>query len=219
MDKRRVLVLIVGATLVHATGMPRAQTANTSIRRVGVFTPGRREIEELLLVPFYEEMRRLGWVEGHNVAYDRVYGGDRMESLPRLAAELVARKPDVIFTGSPPTSSAAKQATSSIPIVFWGVVDPVSAGLVQSLARPGGNATGVTQSVAESLAPKRLELLREILPRVKRIGVLGNLADPGSTSDQMALATATSALGVTMIVASATNPEDFDSAIESRSSG
>jgi putative ABC transport system substrate-binding protein len=214
MKKRRSLLLMASVGLVLLSATLRAQTSQNAMRRIAVFTPGSREIEEPLSIPFFEEMHRLGWVEGQNVAYDRVYGGDRMESLPRLAAELVARKPEVIFTASPPTSSAAKQATSSIPIVFVSVVDPVSAGLVTSLARPGGNATGVTQSLADSLAPKRLELLREILPGVKRIGFLGNSADPGSTSDQMALAPVARVLGLTMIVASATNPDDFDAAIE-----
>jgi putative ABC transport system substrate-binding protein len=215
MNKRRFLVLMASYGLAGRAATLRAQTSDLALRRVGVFTPGRREAEKLLSMPFFDEMHRIGWVEGQNVAYDRVYAEDRMETLPRLAAELVARKPELILAVSPPVSTAAKEATSSIPIVFVAVVEPVAAGLVASLARPGGNATGVTQSIADSLAPKRLQLLREILPGVNRIGLLGNSADPGSKADENALAPVARAFGLTLIVVNATDPAQFDAAVDS----
>lgn len=215
MNKRLFLALIAGHGLAGRLAAVRAQTSNITLRRIGMLTPGRREVDELLSVPFYDEMRGLGWIEGQNIEYDRVYGNDRMEMLPRLATELVARNPELIYAASPPASSAAKVATASIPIVFVAVVDPVSAGLVESLARPGGNVTGVTQSIADSLAPKRLELLREILPDVKRIGLLANSADAGSKADEKALAPIARAFGLTMLVVQATNPADFEAAVES----
>ena len=183
------------------------------MRRVGVFTPGMPDGDEILSKPFYDEMRLLGWVEGKNIAYDRVYGSDRMKMLPQLAAELVARKPELIFTASPPTSKAMKHATSTIPIVFTAVVDPLASGLASSLARPGGNVTGVTQSVVESLSPKRLQILREILPSVKHIGLLSNPSDPGSNADEAALAPLLRARDMTMVVANASNPGDFEKSV------
>ena len=106
-----------------------------------------------------------------------------------------------------------KRATASIPIVFAAVVEPVASGLVESLAHPGSNATGVTQSIAESLAPKRLDLLLEALPGIKRIGVLGNTLDPGSVTDQAALVPAASARGLSLIVADGTNPPELDASV------
>jgi len=207
-------MLLLGAGLAaRPIWRLRAQTSSARVRRVGVFTPGMPATDEALSKPFYEEMRHLGWIEGENVAYDRVYGNDRMEMLPQLAEELVGRRPDLILAASPPTSRAAKRATSSIPIIFTAVVDPLVAGLVASLARPGGNVTGVTQSIADSLAPKRLQLLLEILPGVKRIGLLSDPADPGAHHDQMAMAPLVGAHGLTMIVANATDPVAFEGAV------
>lgn len=214
MNQRRLFVLALGAGLASQAALLRAQTSVGSMRRVGVLGPSTRAKEDITLKPFFDEMRQLGWIEGQNVAYDRAYADDRQEILPRLAAELVARKPEVIFAPAPVASVAAKRASDSIPIVFTGVTDPVAAGLVVSLARPGGNATGVS-SIADSLAPKRLELLREVLPGLKRIGLLGDPADPGAKADQAALAPLVGALGLTMIVAGASNLTDFDAAVAS----
>ena len=109
---------------------------------------------------------------------------------------------------------AAKQATQTIPIVFGAVSDPVGTGLVTSLARPGGNVTGIA-GVFGSLAPKRVELLREILPGVKRIGLVGDANDPSAKVDQQALVPVAASLGLTIIVAEAANPVEFDTAVAS----
>jgi putative tryptophan/tyrosine transport system substrate-binding protein len=212
MNKRQVLALALGASLAEHAALLRAQVAAGGMRRVGVFTPGTAR-DDVINQPFHDEMRRLGWIEGQNIVYDRVHADEHMDRLPRLAAELVARKPEVILAISPPASSAAKQATSTIPIVFAVVVDPVAAGLVASLAHPGGNATGITQSIAESLLPKRIQLLREMLPGVTRIGLLGNTLDPGSLADQAALAPVVGTLGLSLIVANGTNSAEFDASI------
>ena len=128
-----------------------------------MLAPSTRGKEEVTLKPFFDEMRRLGWIEGQNIAYDRTYADDRHKDLPRLAAELVAHKPELIYAPPQIAAMAARQATQTIPIVFATGIDPVAAGLVTNLARPGGNVTGVVSAI-DSLAPKRLELLREILP-------------------------------------------------------
>jgi len=117
-NPRRRLVIALGFSLSGQGTVLRAQTSGGSMRRVGVLAPSTRAREEITLKPFYEQMRRLGWVEGQNIGYDRVYADDQMDTLPRLAAELVARKPEVIYAPPPPSAFAAKQATQTIPIVL-----------------------------------------------------------------------------------------------------
>lgn len=213
MNKRQLLAFAIGTAILGRAPHSLAQPPRSDKPRVGVFTPGIPEGDDVLIRPFYDEMRVLGWVDGENITYDRVYGSDRMEMLPRLAAELVGRKPDVIFTASPPTSKAVKHATATIPVVFTAVVDPIASGLVAGLAHPGGNVTGVTQSVVESLAPKRLQVLLEVLPNLKRIGLLTNPSDPGSSADEIALAPLLRSLDITMVVANASNPSDFEKSV------
>ena len=157
-------------------------------------------------------MLALGWIEGQNMVYDRVYADDQQRDLPRLADELVARKPELIYAPPQSAAVAARQATRTIAIVFATGFNPVGAGLVESLARPGGNATGVL-SVIESLAPKRIELLREMLPGAKRIGLLGDPNDPRLAGERSALAPVATALGMTIVVGEASNPVEFDPAV------
>ena len=214
MNQRRLLVLAMGASLAGHVPLLRAQAATAGMRRVGVLAPSTRAREEVTLKAFFDEMRELGWIEGQNIAYDRVYADDQQQALPRLAAELVARRPDLIYAPPQSAAVAAKRATSVIPIVFATGTDPVGTGLVMSLADPGGNATGVI-SVIDSLAPKRLQLLREAMPGVKRLGLIGNPDDPRLKLDRIALERVTSALGVTLIVAEASSPAGFDAAVAS----
>jgi putative ABC transport system substrate-binding protein len=123
---------------------------------------------------FEDELRKLGWVEGRNLIVERRGGEGRSERLPGLAAELVRSEPDLIVAASTQPARAAKDVTSSIPIVFSFVADPVGIGLVQSLARPGGNVTGVTTLVPGSSIVKGIEILRELLPNAERVALLAN---------------------------------------------
>ena len=214
MNQRRLLVLALGASLSGHTALLRAQTSGASLRRVGVVTSGTRANAAMVHKPFFDQMRHLGWVDGQNIAYDWIEADDQPVNLPRLAVELVARKPTVIYAATGVSALAARQATRSIPIVFSAVVDPVGLGLVLSLGRPGGNATGIS-SIGSSLAPKRVELLREILPGVKRLGLLGDPNDPTTKLDQQALAPLVASLGLTLILAEAANPVEFDAAVSS----
>jgi len=157
-------------------------------------------------------MRKLGWFEGRNVVYDRVYADDQPGVLSRLSSELVTRQPDVIFAPPSTAALAAMQATQTIPIVFATVPDAVGMGLVKSLAHPGGNVTGIS-SIAESLTPKRIELLRQILPGVKRLGMLGDSNDPITRLDHQALAPIAASLGLTLVAAEAANPAEFEPAV------
>ena len=215
MNRRRVLQFAIGVGVASgALPLLAQQAPAASIRRVGVLAPSTRAKEEVTLKPFFEEMRRLGWIEGQTIAYDRTYADDRHKDLPRLAAELVAHKPELIYAPPQIAAMAARQATQTIPIVFATGTDPVAAGLVTNLARPGGNATGIISAI-DSLAPKRLELLREILPAAKRIGLLGDSSDPRLKIDRTALEPVVSALGLTLIVREASNPVEFDAAVAS----
>src|SRR4028119_410498 len=121
-----------------------------------------------------DELRQLGWVEGSTILIDRKPAASRLERLPQLAKELVQSKPDLIIATTPQPVRAAKNATSEIPIVMLYVADPVGVGLVQSLARPGGNLTGVTTLVPGGIIGKSLQLLKELLPTAQRIAVLIN---------------------------------------------
>ena len=125
------------------------------------------------------ELRALGYVEGMNIAFDYRYADNKLDRLPALADELVRLKVDVLVTPGTPAAIAAKNATRTIPIVFFRVSDPVPLGLVDSLSRPGGNVTGFTE-ISEVLAGKRLELFKETVPKLSRVAVLWNPQNPGN---------------------------------------
>ncbi len=126
------------------------------------------------LTSLEDELRQLGWIEGSTILIDRKAAAGRFEQLPQLAQELVQSKPDLIIASSPQPVRAAKNATTEIPIVMLYVADPVGVGLVQSLARPGGNLTGVTTLVPGGTVAKSLQLLKELVPTARRIAVLIN---------------------------------------------
>jgi len=127
---------------------------------------------------FREGLRRAGYVEGQSIEYEYRWADNRLERLPELAADLVRRNVDILVTYGTPGVTAARQATSTIPIVMAFAGDPIGTGFVETLARPGGNVTGLT-TLAPELAPKRLQLLKESSPGISRIGVLHNPDDPG----------------------------------------
>lgn len=212
MNRRRLLTLVLGAGLAGRSVLSRAQIPAGRQRRIAVVASGTRAGADRTLEPFFDEMRRLGWIESQTIVYDHAYPGDRPQDLPRLAAELVERSPDLVYALSAPAALAAKQATRTIPIVFSGGMNPVTTGLVDSLARPGGNVTGVTTD-SGSIGYKRIELLREMLPGVRRLGLLGDPTYPQFAAVQATLAPVVSALGLTLVVADASNPAEFDVAV------
>jgi putative ABC transport system substrate-binding protein len=132
------------------------------------------------LEAFRQGLRELGYIEGQNIIVEYRHESRGFERLPELAAELVGQKPDVLVAVTTNAALAAKKTTTTIPIVFMGVTDPVTAGLVESLPRPGGNTTGIT-NMAAILTGKRLELLKETIPKVSRVAVLWDPQAPGST--------------------------------------
>ena len=159
--------------------------------------------------PFDQGLLQLGYVEGQNIAIERRYANGQMDRLPQLAAELAHLPLDVILTQSFPAALAAKQATSTIPIVVMGAGDPVATGLVASFARPGGNITGVSALETE-LSGKRLELLKEAFPKLARVAVLWNAADFGMTLKFREIELAAQALRVTVQPSAVREPKDFD---------
>ena len=160
---------------------------------------------------FRQGLRELGYIEGQNIAIEYRYASGRVERLPELAAELVRLKLDVIVTPGTPASVAAKQATSTIPIVFAGVADAVGAGLVVNFARPGGNITGLTGISAE-LGGKRLELLKEVAPKASRVAVLYNPADRSNVLVLKELQESAPALGLTLQPLEVRGPGEFEGA-------
>jgi len=202
----------LAALAVAALATPGRAQLPARVPRVGVLAPSSREREAVTLKPFFDEMRVLGWVEGSTVVYDYAYGDDRHQEIDRVAAALVERKPDVIYAPPFPAAVSARRATSTIPIVFATATDPVGAGLVRSLARPGGNVTGIT-SIIDSLAPKLFELAREILPASRRIGLLGDATDPRSKIDQDTLFPLVSRARLDLVSAAASSPEELDAAV------
>jgi putative ABC transport system substrate-binding protein len=144
--------------------------------RVGHLSGGGKTANKFLVDAFRNELRARGYVEGQNLVLEEQYADGKFERLPFLAQELIQRNPDALLVATTPGNLAAKAATATIPIVFVGVADPVGAGIVPSLARQGGNITGITNIVAE-LAGKRLEILKEIVPKATRIGIIVNPND------------------------------------------
>jgi putative tryptophan/tyrosine transport system substrate-binding protein len=149
------------------------------ILRVGYLAAVSAAADAPRLEAFRQGLRDLGYIEGQNILIEYRHEGGGFARLPELAAELVGQKPDVLVAVTTNAAQAVKKATTTIPIVFMGVTDPVTAGLVEGLARPGGNATGIT-NMAAILTSKRLELLKETLPTVSHLAVLWDPQAPGS---------------------------------------
>ena len=172
----RVILLVVG--LLAAPFSAQSQQPERTAR-VGILVPGPSTPDAETYKALRQGLRERGWIEGRNLVLDFRYADNRYDRLPSLATELVTLKPDVIVAVAAPASLAVSRATSTIPIVIETLGDAASAELVQDLARPGGNITGVS-GFAPELITKRLQLLREILPKADSIGVLANLANPAS---------------------------------------
>ncbi len=199
-----IAVLAVGAPLV-AAGQP------ARVARIGVLSSSSAEREQPLLRAFRQSLRELGYVEGRHLVIEPRYTGRGFEKLPELAAELLRLKVDVLVVTGAPAATAARKATSTVPIVMTNVADPVALGLAASLARPGGNVTGLSDFNAGVVA-KRLELLKELVPSASRIGVLLNPGNPTNPA-QLKLAEAAAApLHVTLLPAEARAPDDIDPA-------
>jgi putative ABC transport system substrate-binding protein len=172
--RRREFTRLLGGATVAWSVAAQAQQADR-VRRIGVLTFSAESDQEgqSSVAAFREELRKLGWMEGRNIAIDIRWAAADVELMKRFAKELVALQPDLILTSSTPAAAAMLQQTRTIPIVFVIVADPVGSGFVASLPRPGGNATGFTP-IVRSLGGKWVELLKEIAPRLARVSLLFN---------------------------------------------
>jgi putative ABC transport system substrate-binding protein len=157
-------------------------------------------------------LRELGWVEGQNLVIDYRITEGRLDRLPDLAAELVQLKVDIIVAVPTPAVVAAKNATGTIPIVMIGVGDPVGLGLVASLAHPGGNVTGLSWSVGVEIWAKQLEVLKEIVPKVRRVAVLSNPGNPVHALAIRDVKVAARSLGLQLQLLEVRGPDEFDGA-------
>ncbi len=165
--RRDILGLIVASfpARLAAQGLPAAK-----VHRIGWLGAAHTDYE---WEPFVEGLRAQGWIEGQNIAFDRLYSGGRNDRLPELAAQLVQRNVDLIVAVGTPPAVAARDATTTVPIVFFFVGDPVGSGLVASYARPGRNLTGIG-GFAAGLCVKQLEVLKEVVPKASRMAMFVN---------------------------------------------
>jgi putative ABC transport system substrate-binding protein len=208
--RRREFITLVGGT---AAAWPLAAQAQQARRifKIGHLESGLPSSSPYLLAAFQQGLRKLGYVEGENLFIERRYAEGREERLPQLATELVRFGVDAIFAIGSPQALAAAKATSTIPIVFVGGGDPVAAGLIKSLSRPGGNVTGLTL-VAVELAAKRIQLLKEVVPATSRVAILWN---PNNAINKLELNEASMAgrtLGLTLLPVEIRAPEDLTDA-------
>jgi putative tryptophan/tyrosine transport system substrate-binding protein len=168
--KKTLRILLTAIAIISFLNTAEAQQTG-KIFRIGFLDNSTASGIAVLLDAFRQELSKLGWIEGKNITIEYRFAEQKLERLPELAAELVRLKVDLIVASGGPTPLAAKKATSTIPIVMATSVDPVGAGLVASLARPGGNITGNSSLVPE-LNSKRLEILKDAIPRLSRVGLL-----------------------------------------------
>jgi putative ABC transport system substrate-binding protein len=209
MKRREFITLLGGAAVASPLAARAQQAARPVIGFLGSTSPGPYTA---LVATFREGLKEAGYVEGQNVTIEFRWADGQLDRLPALAAELVRRKVDVIVTsGSVPPALAAKAATSTIPIVFHLGADPVAVGLVASLNRPGGNVTGVSFLTYVS-TPKRLGLLRDLIPAVNVLGMLVHSKDPVAESVVTELTAAVRPFGITLHVGRAANESELDSA-------
>ena len=206
---RRAFVTTLGGGLLAA---PLAATAQPTgeVRRVG-FLSNSSATSSKSLNEFRQGLNELGWVEGRNIVIEPRWAEGKSDRLPALAAELIRLKVDILVVGSSPTARAAKNATGTIPIVLAGVADPVRQGLVESLARPGGNVTGLSWDAGGvNKVGKELELLRELVPKVRRVAILLNPASPNLSTTVSNVTAAARSLGVQILLLEARGPNEFD---------
>ena len=211
MNRRNAgLALLALLTAGAAPVSVRAQQAG--VYRVGYLSTPTRESVERGLDAFLRKLRELGWVEGQNLVIEYRWAEGNVERLPDLAAELVRRKVDVIVAPAGSAALAAKNATSSIPIVMIFPSDPVEMGLVASLRRPGGNITGTTFTPGPEIFGRQLQILKETIPRASRVAILSNPADPSFALQVREVEAAARTLHMRLQHVEARGPEQFDSA-------
>ena len=207
---RPVLRVLVAFCFASVAAFAAAQ--QSKVPRIGYLAAVSVEADTPRLQAFRQGLRELGYVEGRDLVIDYRHEDRSLDRLPTLAAELVATKPDVLVGVTTNAAIAVKKAAGALPVVFMGVTDPVNAGLVASLANPGGNATGVT-NMAAILTGKRLEYLKAALPGVTRVAVLWDPKAPGSVPQWEESKEHAKALGLTLYSMEVSSNEQYEDAL------
>ena len=212
------LLLILAVTLLFALCVSVEAQQEKKIPRIGYLGGATPAALSVRLDAVRQGLRELGYVEGKNIVIEYRYAEGELDRLPVLAAELVRLKVDVIVAGGPQATRAAKEATITIPIVMTFDNDPVGNGFVSSLARPGGNVTGLSTLYPE-ISGKQLELLKQIVPRLSRLAVLGNSTHPGNAQALKETKLATEALTVQLQYLDVRDAKDIETAFRAASTG
>ena len=200
--------------MLFALCFPAEAQQKGKVPRVGYLAPRSAVPKE-----FRQRLRELGYVEGKNIIIEPRFAEGKFDRFPRFAAELVRLRVDVIATLSTPAAMAAKKATTTIPIVMQAAGDPVRRGLVASLARPGGNITGLTRSTGRSMHAKRMELLKEIVPELSLVGVLWDPRRRNFPRTQKRIKHSAKLLGLTIQSLEVRSPDDLESAFQAATEG
>ena len=211
MNARRRLIVAIGLGAISAPLASFGQQPPGRIMRIGRLSPISASVDAPTLEAFRQRLRELGWVEGRNLSIENRFAEGELDRLPVLAAELVRSNVDLIVGLSSQGAVAAKNATSTIPIVITMTGDPVENGLVASLAHPGGNVTGVT-TLGLVLSEKRLELLKEAVPGLKRVAVLSDPAYPDTGPTMKRLEGAAQTLGMQLRIVGVRDPSGLEKA-------
>src|SRR5437868_14302242 len=214
MNRRDFILAVFARLALGVAAAPLAAEAQQAgkVYRIGYLsTPTRASVDNGLQA-FLRALRKLGWVEGQNLIIEYRWADGNVERLPDLAAELVRRNVDVIVAPAGSAALAAKNATSSIPIVMIFPSDPVETGLVASLSRPGGNITGTTFTAGPEIFGKQLQILKEAIPHASRVAILSNPADPSFALQVRQVEETARSLGIRLQHVDARGPEEFDSA-------
>src|SRR5215475_4587778 len=214
--KAKILVFLLPILTLNFVCLVAQQP--TKVPRIGFLAAPSPSFFSTRINAFREGLYDLGHVEGKNISIEYRYAGGKLDRLPALAVELVHQKVDVIVTSSAPGAVAARNATSTIPVVFVTAGDPVDMGLVTSLARPRGNITGLTTHAPE-LSGKRLELLKEVVPRITRVAVLWNPSNPSFSEMLKEMQAASKAHALQLQSLEVRSLEDFEGAFESITKG
>ena len=208
---RRTFICIVGSGLLACTDIAGAQQTG-KVSHIGFLAGGIRPPDGAVPAPLREQLQALGYAEGKVITYEGRWAEGRNERLRELAAELISHKVDLIVAFGHPAAEAAKQASSTIPIIVFSAGDVVETKLVAGLARPGGNVTGVNDPAAV-LSAKRLELLKELVPAAKRVAVLWNAGNYAMTLRYREIEKAAQVLGMRIDPLGVREPDDFDIAL------
>ncbi len=213
----KILIWLL-ATILLTTARPAEAQQPMKVPRIGFLTTTPLSANLARIEAFRQGLRELEYVEGKNIVIEWRFAEGKADRLPALAAELVRLKVDIIITAGPQVTRPAKEATSTIPIVMAQDTDPVGNGFVASLARPGGNITGLA-TLSPELSGKQLELLKEAVPSLSRVAVLGNSTRPGNTQALKEIELAAGAFGVKVQYLDVLSPKDIETAFRAAGKG